>query len=243
MSRVPAASAARDIACELAQFSDAPTDIALLFAGDKWAAGLQHPAEGPMHVRTDSCRLTIVVFSSIAVVAATAFAAGIKVRTAYDKTFDFTRVHTYAWRPSAGDVKVLELSSDDPAAIRNRLEPVIVRAVDRALGERHMTTAAASPADLRVSYYVLIGPGGSAQTMGQFLRPVPEWGVPPFAPATQSLEVYEQGTLILDMAAGDRVIWRGSAEAALDRRTSDVARDAAIHSAVREMLKKFPPKQ
>ena len=84
----------------------------------------------------------------------------------------------------------------------------------------------------------------AAQTVGQFLRPVPEWGVPPFAPATQSLEIYEQGTLILDIAAAgaDRMIWRGSAQAELDRQTSDTSRDERIRSVVKDMLKRFPPK-
>jgi len=197
-----------------------------------------------MNVRTRPFRLSVVVFSSIALVTAPAAAARIKIRTAYDKTADFSRLHTYAWPPAgAGEVKLLEVSGDDPAAMRERLEPIIVGAVDRALAGRHITKAANAPPDLVVSYYVLIGPGTTAQTMGQFLRPVPAWGVPPFAAATQSLEVYEQGTLILDMVAGDRVIWRGSAEAALDRGTSDASRNAAIDSAVRDMLKKFPPKK
>lgn len=185
--------------------------------------------------------LTVLI---CAVLVTAADAAKVKVETKYDKEFEFERVHTYLWHPSgAGEVKLLQLSGDDPEALRKRLEPVIVQAVDEALADRGLTRAAASPPDLRVSYYVLIGPNTSAQTMGQFLRPVPEWGVPPFAPATQSLEIYEQGTLILDIATADRVVWRGSAQAKIDRELSDPARNDRIRSAVRDMLKKFPPKK
>jgi hypothetical protein len=172
-------------------------------------------------------------------------AAKIKVGTSYDKTFDFSRVHTYRWHPAgAGEVKLLELSDDDPSAMRARLEPVIVGAVDRALAGRGIAKAATPPSDLHVSYYVLLGANSSAQTVGQFLRPAPEWGVPPFAASTQSLEIYEQGTLILDMAAvaADRVIWRGSAQAKIDRQVSAASRDRRIRAAVDDMLKKFPPK-
>jgi len=79
--------------------------------------------------------------------------------------------------------------------------------------------------------------------MGQFLPAVTEWGLPPFSTATQALEIYEQGTLILDMAGGDRVVWRGSAQAEIDRRLDGEARDVRLQNAVREMLKKFPPKK
>jgi len=174
---------------------------------------------------------------------ATLDAAKIKVETKYDKKYDFTGARTYGWRPSAaGEVHLLQLSGDDPKALRERFEPVIVRAVDEALGKRGLTRAAASP-DLEIWYYVLIGPGMTAQTMGQFLPAVTEWGLPPFSTATQALEIYEQGTLILDMAGGDRVVWRGSAQAEIDRRLDGEARDVRLQNAVREMLKKFPPKK
>ena len=156
---------------------------------------------------------------------ATLDAAKIKVETKYDKKYDFTGARTYGWRPkAAGEVHLLQLSGDDAAALRERFEPVIVP-------------------DLEIWYYVLIGPGMTAQTMGQFLPAVTEWGLPPFAPATQALEIYEQGSLILDMAAGDRVVWRGSAQTEIDRQLSAESRDARIQAAVRDMLKKFPPKK
>jgi Domain of unknown function (DUF4136) len=170
-------------------------------------------------------------------------AAKIKVDAKYDKKYDFTRIKTYDWRPSSsGEVHLLQLSGDDPVALQKRFEPVIMRAVDRTLASRGLARAAGAP-DVLVWYYVLIGPGMTAQTMGQFLPAVPEWGIPPFTPATQALEIYEQGTLILDIAGGDRVVWRGSARAEIDRQLDGAARDTRIETAVRDMLKKFPPKK
>jgi len=39
------------------------------------------------------------------------------------------------------------------------------------------------------------------------------------------------------------VVWRGSAQAEIDRRLDGEARDVRLQNAVREMLKKFPPKK
>ena len=184
-----------------------------------------------------------IVATCIVGVAHLGAASKIKVDTKFDKNYDFTKVKTYTWRPSsAGEVHLLQLSGDDPKALQQRFEPVILRAVDRTLAERGLTRATGT-ADVEVNYYVLIGPGMTAQTMGQFLPAVPEWGIPPFNAATQSLEIYEQGTLIVDIAGGDRVVWRGSAKAEIDRQLDGAKRDARIESAVRDMLKKFPPKK
>jgi len=187
-------------------------------------------------------RLLLLLVTCVALVAHPG-AAKIKVDAKYDKTFDFSRIKTYEWRPSSsGEVHLLQLSGDDPAALKKRFEPVILRAVDRTLASRQLTRAAAG-SDAEIWYYLLIGPGVTAQTMGQFLPAVPEWGIPPFTAATQSLEIYEQGTLIVDVAVGDRVVWRGSAQAEIDRQLDGAARDTRIETAVRDMFKKFPPKK
>jgi len=184
-----------------------------------------------------------IVATCIIAVAQLGAASKIKVDTKFDKTYDFTKVKTYVWRPSsAGDVHLLQLSGDDPKALQQRFEPVILRTVDKTLAERGLTRSTGT-ADVEVNYYLLIGPGMTAQTMGQFLPAVTEWAIPPFNAATQSLEIYEQGTLIVDIADHDRVRWRGSAQAEIDRQLDGAKRDARIESAVRDMLKKFPPKK
>ena len=196
-----------------------------------------------------SFRRTAALFLfAFALTAATALvgAAKVKVQTQYDKTFDFKGLHTYAWHPTgAGDVKVLQSSDDNPAQLRAQLEPMIVRSVDAALAQRGFTLATSGTPDLHVYYYVLIGPSIASQTMGQFVAPVPEWGLPPFTPQTTSLEIYEQGTLIVDLSVPSRnsMVWRGSAQTEVDRRVSVEGREKRIRDAVQEMLKKFPPKK
>src|SRR5262245_24747420 len=195
------------------------------------------PRISPRHV-------VIIAFAALALTT-TLGAAKIKVKVDYDKAFDFKPLRTYAWHPKgAGDVKILQNSGDNPEEIKARIDPVIRGVVEQALASRGLTKAASNP-DAFIYYYALIGPNIASQTMGQFLRPVPEWGLPPFAPATQSLEIYEQGTLILDIdaASADKMVWRGSASAEIDRQNSETTRNNRIRDGVQEMLKKFPPKK
>jgi uncharacterized protein DUF4136 len=191
-------------------------------------------------------RLGFALAIALAAAATGLNAAKVKVRSDYDKKFDFAALHTYSWHPDgAGDVKLLQATNDNPSALRGQLEPVIKSAVDQILRQRGFTNPTTGKPDFYVYYYVLVGPNISAQTMGQFLAPVPEWGVPPFAPSTTSLEIYEQGTLIVDVSSVSlqSMVWRGTAQAEIDRARSDAARDARIRDAVGEMFKKFPPKK
>jgi hypothetical protein len=180
----------------------------------------------------------------VTMIAGVAIAAKIKVRVEYDKTFDFRVFHTYAWHPEgAGEVKMLQ-NTDDPEQIRSRLEPVIRQAVDQELAKRGITQATSGTPDFYVNYYLLIGPGSSSQYQGQFIGAVPAWGIPDFMMSTTSLKAFEQGTLILDVAAVSlkSVVWRGVGEAEIDRQRTDAERHKRIQDGVREMLKNFPPK-
>jgi hypothetical protein len=194
---------------------------------------------------TSMHRLGLVAAVTLALGGALA-SAKVKVDTQFDKARDFKPYKTYAWHPDGvGDVKILQSMGDDPAAVRKRYDPLIVSTVDQLLVKQGLTPAPAAEASLFVNYYILIGPGGSSQSMGQFLAPVPVWGLPPFAPSTSALTVYEQGTLLLDVADAKQrsVIWRGSAQDALERTRSEAGRDKIIRDALTQMLKKFPPKQ
>jgi hypothetical protein len=181
-------------------------------------------------------------------VAALALGVGVAAKTKttvkHDKAFDFTGKKTWAWHPDgSGSFKLLQATGEDPAKLYARFDPVIAGAVERALTAHGMTRATGTP-DYYVNYYVLIGPGSSTQYAAQFLAPTPEWGVIPFVGATTSFEVFEQGSLILDVSAVSTksVVWRGIAQAEIDRQRSAAARDQRLQEAVAELLKKFPPK-
>jgi len=84
--------------------------------------------------------------------------------------------------------------------------------------------------------------------MGQFLPSVPYWGLPPFAPATTSLNAVTKGSLVLDaMLPGKvgerRVVWRGVAQSTVKDDDSEAVREARLREASAELVKRFPVKK
>ena len=169
--------------------------------------------------------------------------SGMTVRVGFDKAFDFTPVRTWAWNPQGpGEVKMARTPDDDPEAMKRQAEPWIRDAVATEMANRKLQQATAEP-DVTITYYLLMTTGTSAQTMGQFLPATTAWGLPPFAPATQSLTVMNQGSLVLDLSAKGNVIWRGVAQAQIKLDADDKKREALLREGVRDLLRRFPPKK
>jgi hypothetical protein len=172
-------------------------------------------------------------------------AAKTDVSVEFDKKFSFAGVKTWAWHPEgAGDVRVAVSSRDDAARVSERVDPVIVPAVERELAQRGLTRAA-SDANVYVHYYALATVGQSAQIAGQFLPTTPEWGIPPFVASTQSLSIYPVGTLIIDItsAANNAILWRGIAKKEIEFDRPDADRRKVLEKAIHDLLGKFPPKK
>lgn len=172
--------------------------------------------------------------------------AKIKTRAESDPTFNFREVKTWAWSPTGGgDVIMARTSGDDPAPVKKRVDPVITAAVTRELGLLGLSEASAGPPDITIHYYLLVTVGVNAQLVGQFLPAVPEWGVPPFAGATQSLDIITRGSLLLDAVSTKlgRVVWRGVAQTDIDTEQSDAKRDTLIRDAVHDLVKRIPHKK
>jgi hypothetical protein len=166
--------------------------------------------------------------------------AAVDVSVEFDKAFDFTAATTWAWHPDGpGEVRMARTKDDDPEAMRARVEPIIVDAVTSELSRRGLQHAA-SPPDLLVTYYLLLTTTMSSQTVGQFIPATPAWGLAPFPAATQSLEIKNAGSLVLDVSAAGRVIWRGVAHAKIKIDSDNKRREALIRDAVRDLLRRFP---
>jgi hypothetical protein len=169
--------------------------------------------------------------------------ARVDVRVEFDKSFDFKSVHTWAWNPAApGVVKMARTVEDDPEAMRARAEPIIIDAVTSMMKQRKLQPATAAP-DLTVTYYLLLTSGMSAQTIGQFLPATTGWGLPPFAQATQSLEMVDQGSLVIDLSAAKTVVWRGVAQARIKLDADAKRRESLLRESVRDLLRRYPPRQ
>jgi len=185
------------------------------------------------------------VVVGILALAAAVVQAGVKVRADFDKDYDFSKVRTFGWDAAgAGEVKLLMKEGGDPEQIRARWEPTIKDAVERELTKRGLVPATGGTPDIVMHYYFLSGPNSESQFRGQFVGAVPPWGLPDFEMTTTSFKIFEQGTLVLDFIDGPKrqIVWRGVAEAEVNRQNSPAKRDQRLREAVGELLKKYPPK-
>ena len=171
--------------------------------------------------------------------------ARVKVKSDRDPKFDFSRLKTWSWNPSSpGQIKMAGTSLRKPEDVQRKYQPVITQAIEDEFVRRGYAKASSAPPDFYATYYVLITIGDSSQYMGQFLPANAQWGIPLFAPATNALTVFPQGTLVLDAASPqpDGVVWRGMAEAKIEVENSEAKRTARIKSIVKDLLAKFPKK-
>ena len=181
---------------------------------------------------------------AIAVLAQGLVFARVKVQVEFDKQFNFRPMRTWAWNPKGkGDVKMARTKDDSAEEARLRAEPIIVDAVNTEIGKRGLTEGTFG-ADLFVTYYLLLTNTMSAQTIGQFvpLWSIDTWAMPMGPPATQSLKMMNSGSLVLDLNTKEQIVWRGVARAQLDIVVDEKKREAVLREAVRDLLKKYPPK-
>jgi hypothetical protein len=170
-------------------------------------------------------------------------AGKVTIKTQHDKSFSFTGLSTWAWDPSSkGEVRLATTASADPERLRERVEPVLLPAVERELAARGFKPSSDEP-DIYISYWALVTVGQSSQQMGQFIG-IPEWGLPPIRGATTAIRAYPVGTILIDATAPSRraVVWRGSAQAEIDLDRPDEERRVRLLDAVHRILAKFPPK-
>jgi len=183
----------------------------------------------------------LVLVTALGVGIAVQPVGAVKVRVEFDKMFDFSQVHTWAWNANAGQVVLARTRDDDPDAFKKRAEPVILDAVSMEMPRRGLKPATGTP-DVTLIYYLLLTVGSSAQTLGQFLPSTAQWGLPYFAPSTTSLSVIQQGSLVLDVSANGTLIWRGIGEAEIEPGIDEKKRTALLREGVQDILRRFPPK-
>ena len=172
-----------------------------------------------------------------------ATAAKVEIRVQRDKQFSFKGIKTWDWHPDgAGDVKMMTNTFDDPKRIHEQLDPVITAAVEKELAARGFTRSTGGGSDLLVNYYVLVMPSSASTSVGQFLPGVNEYGLPPFPASTTYLRAFEKGSLVLDLVAPAQksVVWRGVAQAEVNRELTPEERRARIGKIVADILKKLP---
>jgi len=174
-------------------------------------------------------------------------AAKIKIQAEPDPKFDFATIHTWAWDADAGEVRMARTPKDDPAALKQRIDPLLRKYVQAAMTQKGLTEATSGTPDVVLHYYVLVTINTTGQSLGMFLPSVAYWGLPPFAPQATSLEVVTKGAIVLDAmlpgTVGERkVIWRGIAQSTVEEDAKDAEREARLKYAADELIKRFPLK-
>jgi hypothetical protein len=187
-------------------------------------------------------RVTFALALATAILAAAQATIAIDVKTEFDKAFDFTHTATWGWNlKGAGDVIMARGADDDPIGMKKSAEPVIMAAVATEMERRGLRLHPDAP-DVRVTYYLVLATGANAQVVGQFLPSTVAWALPPFTAQTQSLEITDHGSLVLDLSADTMIVWRGIARANIKTGEKRQRREELLREAVRDLLKKFPPK-
>ena len=189
---------------------------------------------------------TALALGTVLALTAQAVVEAIDVKVAHEKTFDFKAARTWGWNPKdAGHVRMVRTKDDDSEAMKKRVDPLIREAVAAQMAKKGLTEAKSNP-DLTVTYYLLLTVNVETQQFGQFLPTAVIWEVPLYATGTQSMKVFNKGSLVLDFAAKsntpDSIVWRGVAEAQVEPDAPSKKREDKIRDAVRDLFKKYPPK-
>jgi hypothetical protein len=186
---------------------------------------------------------TLAIAIALAALTVQAALARVDVKVDFDKTFNFKTVKSWSWSPAGpGEVKMARTQTDDPEAMKKHVEPLVVEAVTAEMARLKLEQAPSTP-DVIVNYYLLLTTNQSAQSIGQFLPATMSWGLPLIPQATQSLKVLNQGSLVIDLTARGNVVWRGVAQAEIKIGSDLKSREAKLREGVRDILKRYPPKQ
>jgi len=186
---------------------------------------------------------SIVLPIALLALTAQATLARVDVKIDFDKAFNFKAVKSWGWNPKGpGEVMMARTKDDDPDAMAKKAAPPIIDAVTTEMTRLGLTAAPAEP-DVTMTYYLLLSTTMSTQTMGQFVPGAVAWGLPMFPQATQSLKILNRGSLVLDLSAKGAVVWRGVALAEIKMDATDTKREALLREGVRDLLRRYPPKQ
>jgi uncharacterized protein DUF4136 len=182
-------------------------------------------------------------FAASALVAVAAGAQKIKIETHRDEQANFNALKTYTWLPSPpSPALVAPDAKGDPTLTPEVIGPHIITAVDRELSARGLIKIENGEADVKVVYYAALAMNMDAAQVGSYYQYTTGWGTLVGTFATTSTEVYERGSIIVDVVSpgSNKAIWRGSAAARINRENNLEKRVARVNEVVARMFEKFP---
>ena len=153
----------------------------------------------------------------------------------YDTNYDFTKIKTYDWLPSPpGD------------QIEDMAEKRFVQATNAQLGAKGYSQSTGSP-DFLISLQGIkkTVETGSTAVGASIGVPVGSRGSMSVGMGKSKPRVKEEGTLTLDFVdqKTNAVIWKGTATAALQPKSSPEEQQQRINAVIKELLAHFPPQR
>jgi uncharacterized protein DUF4136 len=144
------------------------------------------------------------------------------IQTDYDRSFDFSRLKTYAYVDVARDPR-------DPLAVNPMNERRVRAALDSQLLAHGYTPDSSGKADFLVAYHAATRQRVSVQELG--------YGIGRLGPRRLDVDQYTEGTLVVDVvdAATRQLVWRGSATGTIAPKEAD----AKIRKAVAKLMGQF----
>jgi hypothetical protein len=189
-----------------------------------------------------SARLVFVLIG-LSVTVTLGTAQKIKVESHHDEKADFAGLRTYGWLPSPPLTR--DTAPDaltDPGLTPEVLGPHIVKAVDRELAARGLAPIASGEPDVQVVYYASLSTGIAAADLGSYYQYTTGWALPFVARPTTSLDVFERGTIVVDVIGRNRktAIWRGTVATNVNHENGLEKRVARIDEAMARVFEGFP---
>ena len=182
----------------------------------------------------------------VALVAAGAITvAKSKIDAKRSPNVDFSPIKTYVWLPSPPlTLQAAPGTMRDPKVIQAEVEPWIIGTADQELAAHGWKRITAPPADVQIIYYLSHGTGFNASNIGDYYQAVTGYAlvVPPYLAPTQSVVVYEEGTIVIDIVQDRNAIWRGTATTTINRELNDAKRKKSVEDLVRKLIDRVPKK-
>ena len=164
--------------------------------------------------------------------------ASLTVSSDYDPSFDFSDYRTWSWLPGP------QGGSEDPRIANELVDDRVRAAVEKQLTARGYELRSTGTPDFRVRYHAAVEDAVDVRMLNRSYGYGPGWGGPRGGVVTETYaRKYEQGTLILDIvdANSEKLVWRGFAQAEVDRSATPEQRRQRIGDAIRQILAGFPP--
>ncbi len=158
-----------------------------------------------------------------------------EISSDFRRNFRFSSVETYAWLPNPPG------HAGDPVLHNDLVDGRVRDAVDLELHAMGYRKVDVGDADIHVTYYV----GLDTRVTWQMVSRAYHYrgGFFDHHRTDTRLREQERGTLLIDMLdpARRQLVWRGTAQARIDRRADADTREERIFDAVARILEQFPP--